>query len=200
MNERYKDRRYANRGQTLEEFLTFSNNGYRRSGVAVVWKVPTAFKPVRNAYGQVVNCKVEGKSCVDYLGRLGSTPLAMEAKETKSDSIRFDAVQDHQADFLTDYQGREEAISIVVVSFNLNSFYTVPWPFWREARNAWKEAQLYGRRRAEQITVEYNGQTWTTPGKASVREEELLREWQVPVGGFYGLDYLHNYRLKKEEE
>ena len=191
---RYKDRRYANRGQTLEEFLTFSNNSYRRTGVAVVWKVPTSFKPVRNAYGQVVNCKVDGKSCVDYLGRVGSTPLAMEAKETKSDSIRFDAVQDHQADFLTDYQGQGEAISLVVVSFNLNTFYAVPWPFWKAARDAWKEAQRLGKRTAEKFVVVHNGQTWRTPGKASVREEELRQDWQVPLGGLYGLDYLRDYR------
>ena len=142
----------------------------------------------------MVNCKVEGKSCVDYLGRVGSTPLAVEAKETKSDSIRFDAVQEHQGDFLTAYEGKGEAICLVVVSFNLNTFYAIPWAFWKPARDAWKDAQWHKKRTAEKITITHNGQTWTTPGKASVKESELLKEWQIVPGGMYGLDYLQDYR------
>lgn len=189
-----KDRRYANRGMTLEEFINYSNQSYRRDGVAVVWKVPTAFKPIRNAYGQVVNVKVEGKSCVDYLGRVGTIPLAAEAKESKGDSIRFDSVQDHQAAFMDDYLGQNEAICLVLVAFNLNTFYAIPWAFWKPAREAWKKAQKLGKRKAEQITITHNGQTWITPGKASVREDELLREWEIVPGGMYGLDYLQDYR------
>lgn len=191
-----KDKRYSNRGMTLEQFLTFSNQSYQRDGAAVVWKVPTAFKPIRNEYGQVVNCKVEGKSCVDYLGRVGSIPLAVEAKETQSDSIRFDSVKEHQTDFLTAYEGQNEAICLVVVSFNLNTFYAVPWAAWRAARNAWKEAQRLRKRSAEKITITINGETWTTPGKASVREDELLPSWKVEPGGRYGLDYLKRYAVQ----
>lgn len=183
----------ANRGMSLEEFISYSNESYRRDGVAVVWKVPTAFKPIRNAHGQVVSCKVDKKSCVDYLGRVGTVPLAIEAKETQDTKIQFNRVEDHQADFLDSYLGRNEAICLVVVSFSLNSFYAVPWPFWKEARNAWKEVQKRGMRRAEKITITYNGQTWTTPGRASVKESEMLPEWKVETGGRYGLDYLRPY-------
>ena len=191
-----KDRRYGNRGMTLEEFMNYSNNCYRRDGVAVVWKVPTAFKPIRDYRGVVVSCKVEEKSCVDFLGRVGSIPLAVEAKETRSDSIRFDAVQDHQGEFLRDYEGQGEAICLVVVSFNLDRFYAIPAKFWLTARDAWKEAQRLKKRKADQITIEYNGETWTTPGKASVREDELLPEWRVECGGRYGLDYLRRYTVQ----
>lgn len=194
MNYNGKDRRYANRGQSLEQFMRFANERYQRAGIAVVTKIPTEFLPIRNAYGQVVNCKVTGKAAVDFIGRVGSRPLAAEAKETKTDSMRFDAVQDHQADFLDAYLGQGEAICIVVVSFNLKTFYAVPWAFWKPARDAWKDAQWHKKRKAEQITIEYNGQTWTTPGKASVKEEELLKEWEIVPGGMYGLDYLQDYR------
>lgn len=188
-----KDRRMANKGQTLEEYIKYVNERYKRSGVAVVTKVPTEFIPIRNAYGQVVNCKVTGKAVADFLGRVGSIPLAVEAKESKNE-IRFDRVEDHQADFLTAYMGQGEAICIVVVGFRLDRFFAVPWPFWRAAREAWKEAQRLGKRKAEQITITYDGQTWTTPGKASVKETELLPEWEIIPGGLYGLDYLQNYR------
>ena len=188
-----KDRRYANRGQSLEQFIRFANERYQRAGIAVVTKIPTEFLPIRNGYGQVVNCKVVGKAAVDFIGCVGSRPLAAEAKESKEDNIRFDRVEDHQADFLDAYEAQGETICIVVVAFNLNTFYAVPWAFWKAGRDAWKEAQRKNKRKAEQITIEYQGQTWTTPGKASVKESELLPEWRVEVGGKYGLDYLRRY-------
>lgn len=188
-----KDFRYGNRGTTLEEFIKYSNQNYQRYGLAVVWKVPTAFKPIRNGRGQVVSCKVEEKSCVDFLGRVGKIPLAAETKDTRDDNIRFDRVEDHQADFLSAYEGQGEGISVVVVSFGLNSFYTVPWAFWRAGRDAWKEAQRTGKKKAERITITHEGQTWTTTGKASVKESELLPEWKVEYSDRYGLDYLRRY-------
>lgn len=188
-----RDFRKANLGMTLEEFLNHSNQIYTRDGIAVVWKVPTAFKPIRNAYGQVVSCKVEGKSCVDYLGRVKKIPLAVEAKETSSNDIRFDRVEDHQAYFLDAYSGQNEAICLVVVSFSLNSFYAVPWAFWKAGRDAWKEAQRLKKRKAERITVSHGDITWTTPGRAAVKEEELHPAWKIETGGRYGLDYLQQY-------
>ena len=188
-----KSRSHANRGQTLEYFMRYANQKYEQYGIAIVTKIPTEFIPLRDGYGKVYSCKVAGKSSVDFIGRVGKVPLAAEAKETSTDSIRFDAVQDHQADFLTAYEGQGEGIAFVVVSFGLNSFYTIPWAFWKPARDAWKEAQLRNKRKAEQITITYEGQTWTTTGKASVKESELLPEWKVEQGGQYGLDYLRRY-------
>ena len=186
-----KDYRYANRGQTLEHFITFANHQYRQAGKAVVWKVPTEFIPLRNYRGEVTGCKVNQKSCVDYLGRVGTRPIALEAKETRQNSIRFDAVQDHQADFLDDFTKKNAGMGAVVVSFNLNTFYTIPWEFWRAGREAWKRAQRERKRTAERITIELsNGRSWTTPGRASIKESELLPEWKVTSGGRYGLDYL----------
>lgn len=188
-----KDRRYANRGQTLEQMIRYTNDRYINDGLAAVCKIPTEILPIRNASGHIVSAKVCEKSTVDFIGRVGTMALAAEAKETRSDSIRFDAVQDHQASFLTAYKGQNEGISLVVISFSLNSFYSVPWPFWKAARDAWKEAQRLRKRKAEKITVTFDGETWTTPGKASVREEELHPGWKVELGGRYGLDYLRRY-------
>ena len=194
MRGRYKDYRYANRGQSFEEFLRFANEQYKREGVAVIQKIPTEFIPLRNAEGRVCNVKVKGKSSVDFIGRLGNTPIAIEAKETRSDTIRFDEVQDHQAEFLDVFTAGGAAPGYIVVSFNLDHFYLVPWPFWKAARDAWKDAQWRCKKKAEAITVEHNGQTWTTPGKASVRRSELHPEWEIKTGGRMGLDYLGVYK------
>lgn len=51
----------ANRGKPFEDFLKFVHQRYQQSGTACVHKVPTEFIPIRNARGEVCNCKVEGK-------------------------------------------------------------------------------------------------------------------------------------------
>lgn len=190
---RYKDMSMANKGQSLEQFIRFANEQYMRSGMAIVTKQATEFLPIRNAYGQVVNCKVVGKATVDFLGRVGNRPIAAEAKETKGDSIRFDRVEDHQAEFLDKFTQYQFGIGIVVVSFNLDRFYAVPWECWKAGRDAWKAAQRAGKRKAEQIDINYHGTPWKTPGRASVKESELPKEWEVQTGGRYGLNYLQNY-------
>lgn len=177
---------YANRGRSLEDFITYANKRYQAEGKAVVHKVPTPFIPIRDRKGRVVSCKVQEKSITDYLGRVGSRPIAAEAKHTKQKSIRFDAVQDHQAAFLDDFTAGGEGIGLVVISFNLDSFYAIPWAFWKEARDLWRTAP----KTKKTVTFE---ETWTTPGKASVKEEELLPEWKVKVGGTIGLNWLDKY-------
>lgn len=182
---------YGNRGMTLESLVTYVNKRYREMGIGVIEKQHTHFIPIRNGKGDVVSCKVEEKATVDFMGRLGPTPVAIETKHTKTDSIRWDAVQDHQSAFLTDFCAKGEGISLVLVSFDLKRFYAVPWECWKAARDAWREAQRKGVRTAETIyLLDYD---WETNGKASVKASDLLDEWEVEMGGRVGLDYLRRY-------
>lgn len=73
-----RDASKANRGKPFEDFINFANEKYQAKGIAVMHKVPTEFIPLRGAHGQVANCKVERKSCVDYLGRFRDIPVAVE--------------------------------------------------------------------------------------------------------------------------
>ena len=180
---------HANRGQTLEEIIKLSNLRYRHAGVAVLTKIPTEFLPIRNRNGQVVNCKVNGKASVDFIGRRMDEPIAVEAKETNSDNIRYDAVREHQKDFLDDYTVNGMGDGYVLVAFSLERFYMVPWEFWRAGRQAWKDAQHKGKRKAEIITA----CGWNTSGKASIKESELNPEWEVEFHSLVGLDYLRIY-------
>ncbi len=92
-----RDSSFANRGQSFEALLKMVHERYQVSGLACVHKVPTEFIPLRDGQGRLVSCKVEHKSCVDYLGRYCSTPVAVEAKHTQSKRISFDRVEPHQA-------------------------------------------------------------------------------------------------------
>ena len=95
-------------------------------------KVPTEFIPLRGAHGQVSRCKVDCKSCVDYLGRFRDIPVAVEAKHTQGTRIDFSAVQDHQAEYLDAWmEGEGRQLAFVAVSFGVNRFFMVPWSFWK---------------------------------------------------------------------
>lgn len=177
---------HANRGQPFEEFLKFVHARYQVDGKACVHKVPTEFIPIRNARGEVCSCKVENQSCVDYLGRYNSIPVAVEAKHTENDRILFSRVEDHQAEYMDDFCKAPGAAGIVLVSYNLRRFFAVPWPFWREARAVW----LAGRQRGVSSPVKAYGWFWDTPGMASAKAEQLLSEWEIKAGGKTGLPYL----------
>lgn len=179
---------HANRGQPFEDFLKFVNERYQADGIACVHKVPTEFIPLRNAKGQVCSAKVETKSCVDYLGRYKNIPVAIEAKHTNEKRIAFSRVEPHQAAYLDDWSKDPDAIALVTISFSLKKFYSVPWPFWRAAAIAW-EMKKAGKDPGKQTVREY-GWEWTTPGMASVSEEQLLPAWEIKTGGRSGLPYL----------
>lgn len=184
-----RDAGKANRGKPFEDFINFANEKYQANGVAVMHKVPTEFIPLRGAYGQVASCKVEHKSCVDYLGRFRDIPVAVEAKHTKGARIDFSAVQEHQADYLDAWlSGGGRQLAFVAVSFNMNRFFMVPWEFWKAARDCWEQ---HKRTKQKEIAiVQSHGWTWETPGTASARPEDLLPDWEVKTGGYYGLQYL----------
>ena len=173
----------ANRGRTFEEYLKRANERYEKDGIAVVHKVPTEFLPIRNRMGQVSNCKVEHKSCVDFLGRYKNIPVAIEAKHTENNRIAFSRIEDHQAEFL-DKWDLPGAAALVLVSFGMNRFFAIPWVFWKTARDAWHECPK------KKVEVRKYGWIWTTPGMASACPEQLLDEWEIKPGGVRVLPYM----------
>lgn len=177
---------YANRGMSFEEYITYANQRYRKTGIAVVEKQHTLFKPIRNGHGKIVGCKVEEKATVDFMGRYRNIPVAIEAKHTASDRIKFSEVKDHQAEFLDDFVGEYNiGFGAVLVSFNLERFFLVPWIFWSVGREAWIKSK--GKERGRAICY---GMAWEAPGKASVSADELLPQWEVKPNNKYGLPYL----------
>lgn len=183
-----KDRSYANRGQTLEAFIKFANDRYRLKRIAHIEKQNTEFIPIRDRNGKLVSCKVESKATFDFLGRYKSHPIAIEAKNSNTDSIRWDRVEENQADDMDAFTAEPGTIGLVVVSFNLKRFFVIPWAFWQAAYNARVRP---GASRTKPVTVTAHGQTWTIPPKNSVRADELLPEWEIPNHDYdFGIHYL----------
>lgn len=191
----------ANRGRPFEDFLKFAHQRYQHTGKACVHKVPTEFLPIRNASGTICNCKVEEKSCVDYLGRYRNTPVAIEAKHEEGTRISFSRVEPHQAEYLDDFCREPEAVGIVIVSFGLRRFFAIPWVFWKTARDAWEQRPNKKSTKAAIQTVRAYGWEWKTTGMASASPEQLHPEWEIRAGGETGLPYLEIIdRMKKGEQ
>lgn len=190
---------YGNRGKTFESFIEYANSRYRQDKTAIVEKQYVEMLPIRNGYGQIINCKIGEKSTVDYIGRYKGYPIAIEAKNTNSGYIRFDAVQRHQAAFLNDFTSEQGTIGLVLLSFNLRRFYAVPWPFWSVAY----DIRVKRNDRKTKITLHAFGEAWNIPQKYSVREADLLPEWEIKGNDpKYGLHYLKNvkkYIVKSKE-
>lgn len=185
------DRRsYANRGKEFEGLIRFANERYKRQKLACIEKQATEWIPLLDRRsGKITSAKVESKASVDFLGRFKTIPIAIEAKSTFEDSIRFDEVQPHQADYMDEFCV-PGTIGLVVVNFNLQHYYVIPWAFWQAAYNARVRP---GRTRTAPCTVEAFGQTWEVPRKFSVRMDELNPAWKLSDEDVsYGFDYLKN--------
>lgn len=194
-----KDASKANRGRPFEELIASAHKRYQMSGLAVVHKVPTAFLPIRDQRGKIVGCKVEEKSCVDYLGRYRNIAVAVEAKHTQEKRIAFDQVEDHQAAFMDDWTTNPGAVGIVIVSFRMSRFFAIPWPFWAAAREQAKATAP--RRKPPSVSVTYCGEHWNTPTSHSAAPDDLLPEWEYRPGGKYLLPYLDTIeRLARKEK
>ena len=184
-----KDRSYANRGQPLEEFLKFANDRYRHKKLAHIEKQCTEFIPIRNRAGKIVDAKVEHKATFDFLGRYKSYPIAIEAKHSSEDTIRWDRIEENQAADMDSFCKEPGTIGLVVVSFNLRRFFAIPWAFWSAAY----ETRVVRGDRKTPLTVDAYGTTWTIPTKASFRVEEIPPEFEIPNhDSNFGIHYLRD--------
>ncbi|WP_312337196.1 Holliday junction resolvase RecU [Anaerospora hongkongensis] len=158
---------HANRGRSLEELITYANGLYRAEKIAIVDKVPTEWIPQRGNSGKIVGAKVTKKSIVDFTGHWQGKPIAFDAKHTLANSIRWDVLETHQAEFLSDWY-LTGGISFILVSFSMQHFFAVPWHFWKNGLDYWLD---YGKNPTLSINV-------------------IPVNWQIPLGSRFVLDYL----------
>lgn len=90
---------YSNRGNMLEEWVMYANNGYLNKGIARIDKIPTP---------TVVNpnkgyAYYKSKSTVDFIGFINNGPgIAFDCKETGLSRLPLKLVHQHQIDYLKD--------------------------------------------------------------------------------------------------
>lgn len=124
---------YGNRGMVLEDDLNITNEYYRESGIAVIYKKPTPitihkvnYKSRDNAFIEKASFKIP--STTDYNGIYKGKYIDFEAKETRSKtSFPLANIHEHQLKHL-DSIVNHGGIGFIIVRFvTLNKTFLLMW-------------------------------------------------------------------------
>lgn len=133
------------RGSALEELINFTNERYRREGLAVLQKIPTPIVPVRidKESRNITLAYFEKTSTVDYVGAAQGVPLAFDAKETAQKYLPLQNIHAHQIAFLEEFQ-KQRGLSFLLVHFSLqDEYYLLPFA---TLKRYWDAAAQGGRK------------------------------------------------------
>lgn len=147
--KRYKDPRRQLQGKRskvvgeyFENLITSACVFYHDQGIAHIEKTPEPMKflkPVPRQAGRFIAC-FEKAAQPDYKGTLkGGQAIVFEAKHTDHDRIERGRLTQEQLDGL-DKHHRLGALAFVVVSFEFQDFFRIPWTDWRDMK------KIYGRK------------------------------------------------------
>ena len=124
---------YGNRGMVLEDDLNITNEYYRESNIAVIYKKPTPitihkvnYKSRDNAFIEKASFKIP--STTDYNGIYKGKYIDFEAKETRSKtSFPLVNIHEHQLKHL-DSIVKHGGIGFIIVRFvTLNKTFLLMW-------------------------------------------------------------------------
>ena len=127
-------------GKSFEGIIDQACFKYGDLGRAIIEKTPEPMKIIKKGEkGQFTAC-FEKKAQPDYKGVLyKGQSIIFEAKATEKDQIKKDVITPGQFESL-DNHWKINAIVFVMVCFQLERYYRVPWGTWREME------LLYGRK------------------------------------------------------
>lgn len=134
------------RGSGLEDMINFTNDMYRKKGLALFQKIPTPITPVQvcKEKGTITLAYFEKQSTVDYIGVVQGLPVCFDAKETGLKSLPIQNIHPHQIQFMDDFQ-KQGGISFLLVYFTFcREFYFLP----HEVLKKYWEQSLQGGRKS----------------------------------------------------
>lgn len=133
------------RGSTFEELINFTNERYRRAGLALLQKIPTPITPVRmdGETKTITLAYFEKQSTIDYIGVAQGIPIAFDAKETAGKSLPLQNIHAHQMAFMEEFR-IQQGLSFLLVHFSAaDEYYLLPF---ETLKAYWEEAERGGRR------------------------------------------------------
>ena len=142
-------------GEHFENLISASLNWYKDKGVAFIEKTPEPMCPLRppNRMGQFLACYTKAGQ-PDFKGTLtGGRAVVFEAKHTDGDRIEYGRLTKEQIDSLTEHH-RLGAAAFIMVSFELQDFYRVPWEIWRDMKSRYGHKYMT-QAELEPFRVEY---------------------------------------------
>ena len=117
-------------GRMFENIILKSCEQYRVNGIAVIDKTPEPMRVTRDLGSGKFEAYFAKKAQADLQGTIrGGRSICFESKCTDRDRISQDRVTDEQTKFL-EWHHLNGALTFVLVSFNLQTYYRVPWAKW----------------------------------------------------------------------
>lgn len=132
----------GNRGMMTEAVINATNDHYRRKGLALVTKIPTPIKVVKQRGGIVTHGFFESPGVLDYLGIVQGLPVTFDAKETKEKSLPLKNIADHQYDYIADFLKQGGYAFIIAHYAFCGAFYLIPGEYLLECRKKSLEGGL----------------------------------------------------------
>lgn len=127
-------------GEFFERMIDRTCQYYRDQDIADIEKTPEPMKPLKSMGAGKFLAVFTGQAQTDYKGIInGGRCIAFEAKHTDDDRIEYKRLTDKQIDMLERYE-HMGASCFILVSFELERFYRIPWPVWRDMK------ATYGRK------------------------------------------------------
>jgi len=133
------------RGSALEEILNYTNEEYRRKGLALIQKIPTPVTPVKmdKEHRQITLAYFEQKSTVDYIGAVQGVPVCFDAKECAGTTFPLANIHEHQVQFMDAFEKQGGAAFLLIGFTSTGVYYYMRC---REMLRFWKRAEDGGRR------------------------------------------------------
>lgn len=127
-------------GQYFEKMIDAACRYYEEKKMAVIEKTPEPMRPIKSLGGGKFVAHYEKQAQPDYKGTLANgRAIVFEAKHTSTDKIDQSRLTKEQSKSLQKHN-ELGAITFILVSIDLQSFYRVPWEVWKNMK------KLYGHK------------------------------------------------------
>ena len=117
------------RGSTLEDFINFTLEKYKESGIALIQKIPTPIKPIKidSKNRHITLAYFDQKSTVDYIGVVQGIPVCFDAKECAVDTFSLQNIHEHQYRFMEEFE-KQKGISFILLYYShMDKCYYIPF-------------------------------------------------------------------------
>jgi len=114
------------RGALLENMLNLTNDIYRRTGRAMVQKIPTPITPISMEGPTITRAFFAEKSTVDYVGVWKGHALCFDAKECHQTTFPLKNIHEHQLQFMRDFAANGGTAFLILYYTETDSLYFMP--------------------------------------------------------------------------
>lgn len=129
-----RNKKSRHTGAAFEELVDRSCEHYKVQGVAAIEKTPEPLKIIANLGNGIFKAVCTKKAQPDYKGTIdGGYSIVFEAKHTDTDRIKRNVISSEQEKELN-YHDKMGAECYVLVSFGLQTFYKIPWRYFRDMK------------------------------------------------------------------